>query len=424
MGPGPLRSGRGGGNGFFQAPATVTRIAAAWLALVLLAATSGAARAEDSDRARFYLGLRTFDTNPGTGVHDSHGVSLGATLNRYVGVELAGDFWELHPSFRGRGTVGEIGVFSLVPEVRLRYPLFDGRLTPYVIGGAGLAISQFNDRKPRGFGLAVDADRTVAVGAIGGGLEYFIADNLAVGIEVKYLFSGGQSIEIDGVRHANDIDSLLTFLTLRLFYPELRPAPLAESRDDVPVRLYLGVRLGAALLTDDSAFPSIETGKDTGSIGFNWLYGIAVGANFGRYLGAEVAFEGHEVRLAVPGLGSIGEYALYTIMPQVRVRYPLMGGRLQPYALAGVGGSYAEFNDGKPRSANLRIDAKDFTAAGAVGAGIEYFVTSNIAVNFEAKYNVVRGHVVKIEGLSAERGVLDSVYLGFGLRIFLAQFGG
>jgi opacity protein-like surface antigen len=400
------------------------RIAAAWLALVLLAATSSAAWAEDADQPRFYLGLRTFDTNPGTGVHDSHGVSLGASLNRYVGIELAGDFWELHPSFPGRGTIGEIGVFSLVPEVRLRYPLFDGRLTPYVVGGAGFAVSQFNDRKPRGFGLSIDADRTIAVGAVGGGLEYFVADNIAVGFEVKYVLSGGQSIEIDGVRHSNDIDSLLTFLTFRLFYPELRPAPLAESRPNVPVRLYLGVRLGGALLTDDSAFPSIETSKDTGAIGFNWLYGLAVGANFGRYLGAEVAFEGHEVRLALPGLGSVGEYALYTIMPQARLRYPLLDGRLQPYALAGVGVSVAEFSDGKPRSANLRFDAKDLTPAGAVGAGIEYFVTSNIAVNFEAKYNIVRGHVVKIEGLLAERGVLDSVYFGFGLRIFLAQLGG
>jgi opacity protein-like surface antigen len=402
----------------------VTRIAAAWIALILVAATSGAARAEDSDQPRFYLGLRSFDTNPGTDVHDSHGVSLGVNLNRYVGVELAGDFWELHPSFPGRGVVGEIGVFSLVPEVRLRYPLFDGRLTPYVTGGAGFAVSQFNDRKPPAFGLSVDADRTVAVGAVGGGVEYFVADNLAVGIAVKYVFSGGQSIEIDGVRHPNDIDSLLTYLTLRLFYPELRPAPLAESRDDIPVRLYLGVRLGAALLTNESAFQSIKTRKDTGSIGFNWLYGIAVGANFGRYFGAEVAFEGHEVQLAVPGLGSIGEYALYTIMPQARVRYPLMDGRLQPYALVGVGASYAEFNDGKPPSANLQIEAKDVTTAAALGAGIDYFVTSNIAVNLEAKYNIVRGHVVKIEGRPAERGSLDSVYVSFGLRIFLAQFGG
>jgi opacity protein-like surface antigen len=394
------------------------------LVLVLLVGPFGAARAEDSDRPRFYLGLRTFDTNPGTDVHDSHGVSLGVSLNRYVGLELAGDFWELHPSFPGRGFIGEIGVFSLVPEVRLRYPLFGGRLTPYVIGGVGVAVSQFNDRKPRGFGLSVDADRTVAVGAVGGGLEYFVADNIAVGIEVKYVLSGGQSIEIEGVRHPNDVDSLLTFLTFRLFYPELRPAPLAESRPDVPVRLYLGVRLGGAILTDESAFPGLEARKDTGALGFNWLYGLVVGANFGRYLGAEVAFEGHEVQLAVPGLGSIGEYALYTIMPQARLRYPLLGGRLQPYALAGVGVSVAEFNDGKPRSANLRIDAKDVIPAGAVGAGIEYFVTSNIAINFEAKYNVVRGHVVKIEGQPAERGALDSVYLGIGLRVFLAQFGG
>ena len=126
----------------------------------------------------------------------------------------------------------------------------------------------------------------------------------------------------------------------------------------------------------------------------------------------------------LPGLGSVGEYALYTIMPQARLRYPLLDGRLQPYALAGVGVSVTEFSNGKPRSANLRFDAKDLTPAGAVGAGIEYFVTSNIAVNFEAKYNIVRGHVVKIEGLLAERSVLDSVYFGFGLRIFLAQLGG
>jgi opacity protein-like surface antigen len=288
----------------------------------------------------------------------------------------------------------------------------------------GFAVSQFNDRKPRGFGLSVDADRAVAVGAVGGGLEYFVADNIAVGLEVKYLLSGGQSIEIDGVRHSNNIDSLLTFLTLRLFYPELRPAPLAESRRDVPVRLYLGVRVGGALLTDDSAFPSIETRKDTGAIGFNWLYGVAVGSNFGRYLGAEVAFEGHEVQLALPGRGSIGEYALYTIMPQVRLRYPLMGGRLQPYALVGVGASYAEFNDGKPPSADLRIGSNDFAAAAAVGAGIEYFVTSNIAVGFEAKYNFLGSHVVTIEGRPAERGVLDSVYFSFGLRVFLAELGG
>ena len=46
---------------------------------------------------------------------------------------------------------------------------------------------------------------------------------------------------------------------------------------------------------------------------------------------------------------------------------------------------YSEFNDRKPPGANLQIDTKDFTVAGALGAGIDYFVTSNIAVNFEAK---------------------------------------
>jgi opacity protein-like surface antigen len=404
---------------------TVKRIAATALAVGLLTvAATTAAQAEDSDQTRYYLLLKTLDTNPGTGVHDSHGLSFGVNLNRYLGFELSGDFWELRPSIPGYGEIGEMGVFALIPEVRLRYPLFDGRLTPYVIGGAGVAFSQFNDRKPRGFGFDIDANRTVAVGAVGGGLEFFFADNLAVGAEVKYVFSGGQSMEINGTRYSNDIDSLLVFLTLRLLYPELRPAPMAESRLDPPVRLYLGVYLGGALLTHSNAFPDIDTAKDTGSFGYNWLYGLSVGANFGRYLGAEVAFQGYEVQLVIPGQGSIGEYALYTIMPQLRLRYPLLDGRLQPYALAGIGASYAEYNDRKPPGADLVIETKDFTVAGAVGAGIEYFVTSNIAVLFEAKYNWARGHVVKITGVQDQRGVLDSLYLNFGLRIFLASFGG
>ena len=47
----------------------------------------------------------------------------------------------------GLGTIGEYGVFALMPQVRLRYPLFRGRLVPYVIGGAGVAFTDFNDRK-------------------------------------------------------------------------------------------------------------------------------------------------------------------------------------------------------------------------------------------------------------------------------------
>jgi hypothetical protein len=48
--------------------------------------------------------------------------------------------------------------------------------------------------------------------------------------------------------------------------------------------------------------------------------------------------------LGLPGVGTIGEYAVYDLIPRVRVRYPL-GELFETYVAGGVGPTYAEFND-------------------------------------------------------------------------------
>src|SRR5918995_6895575 len=103
--------------------------------LVLGAATAVPGWAEDSDRIR-YLQLRGQDTNPWTGVHDHWGLSLGANLGRYWGLELSADTFERRIQ-RSGDTLAEFGVVALAPQLRLRYPLLDDRLVPYVVGGAG-----------------------------------------------------------------------------------------------------------------------------------------------------------------------------------------------------------------------------------------------------------------------------------------------
>ncbi len=77
------------------------------LAIAVWAALTIACWAEDSDRLRFYLGLRGQDTNKLTGVHDLYGFSLGANLNRYFGVELSGDRFERFLKVSPYGTIGE-----------------------------------------------------------------------------------------------------------------------------------------------------------------------------------------------------------------------------------------------------------------------------------------------------------------------------
>ena len=395
------------------------------LAAVMVAAAGASARAEDSDRFRPYVGLKFFDTNPATGVHDLFGFSLGANVNRYFGVELSGDRYEVFPDISPYGTIGEYGVFALIPQVRLRYPVFEDKLVPYIIGGVGAAFTQFNDRKPRGFGLSIqDQSSTVVAATAGLGIEYFIADNIAVGIEARYLFAPDPTLVVQGNREKVKISAPLITFGMRMFYPELAPAPMAEARKDVPTRLYVGVRAGGAVILNSELIPGLDAEPTNNAIGgaLTKYFGVSGGLNFGRYLGLELALDGYEVNLDLKGAGNIGEYAVYTAIPYLRVRYPMLGDRLQPYALGGFGYGYTEFNDRKQPGANIQIDAKNGSWAMAFGAGIEYFVMSNIALGLEMKYVYTPGHAITIGSNPTRDAAPSALLFSIGLRAFLLDF--
>jgi opacity protein-like surface antigen len=395
---------------------------------VLGVATAAPGWAADSERVRYYLQLRGEDSNPWTGVHDHWGLSLGANLNRYWGVELSADTFERRIK-SGGDTLGEYGVVAFGPQVRLRYPLLDDRLVPYVVGGAGVAFTNFNDRKPRTPPKSrVDiqgTEQALPVGTIGVGIEYFFADNLAAGVEIKYLAADNTTLRIDGARHSQQVGSLFTTVGLRLLVPEHRPQPPVAPGEPAPRRLYFGVRAGAAISVNTDAFSNAEIRPEPPAyfgVG-NQFFGAALGMDFGRHWGVELAMDGYEVDLAVPGLGSVSEVAVLHVVPQLRLRYPLLGGRLVPYALGGVGLGYAEQNDTKGARAGRDVQASGFGVAAAGGVGIEYFVASNIAVGLESRYVTSRGHTLRINGGPEASGHYDALTVAFTLRVVLAQFG-
>lgn len=80
---------------------------------------------------------------------------------------------------------------------------------------------------------------------------------------------------------------------------------------------------------------------------------------------------------------SIGEYAICTYVPQLRVRYPLFDGRLMPYLVTGTGFSFG---------------GEDFAPVTVAGIGIEYFVASNMALGAETKYLYSCDHTLKTSG--------------------------
>ena len=201
------------------------------LLVLALVAVAPSVQAEDTDDVRAYLGVRlgisaASDTDVGGGLGASPneqvlGVSVGVNLGRYLGVELAGDGWERNMRFGGR-TIGEFSMYTGMPLLRARYPLLDGRLTPYALAGLGVAYTEFNDRKQPGFGLDIGGTSWGVAGALGVGLEYFVANNIAIGIEAKYIISRNQEVRVNGRQQSLDLDTLLATAGIRLLFPEVK----------------------------------------------------------------------------------------------------------------------------------------------------------------------------------------------------------
>ncbi len=208
-----------------------------WLAaagLIVALGLPDATGAADGDTVRGYLHLRLggalqFDTDVRPSMESTRaeqllGVSLGVNLSRHFGVELAGDGYELNLRVRGlpRGnTVGEYAVYTVVPQLRVRYPLLGGRLTPYALGGVGVGVNEFNDEKEPvfDFDLDVGGESVAVVATLGTGIEYSVADNIAIGLETKYLLSRGHEIRLSGREGTANLDSFLFAVGLRIFFP-------------------------------------------------------------------------------------------------------------------------------------------------------------------------------------------------------------
>jgi opacity protein-like surface antigen len=349
------------------------------------------------------------------------GMVLGANLTRHLSVELAGDVVETNLTVPGIGKTGEYGMLALVPQVRLRYPVLEGALVPYLVGGVGLLHGEVNDRRPRAGHVRIRGSETTAAVTLGAGLEYLVAPGVAVGAEARYLATDQHEIEIDGRRHALSVDGLLLTAGVRLQVPaggEAAEAALADTRWWRP---YFALRIGGAATLRDDLGRGIDWRTEyAGLPPFSQFYGGMLGVELGRHLALEIAAEGFEPRLTVPGFGTIGEYAVYLLIAQARVRWPILGGRVVPYLLAGLGGSFVEVNDVKPHAAALRPSGQEWGLAGTLGAGIEYVLTRHIAVGLESKLLLTGGHAITLAG--ERRDVRpDAVLTSLAVRVYLGR---
>ena len=395
---------------------------------VLLLGWAVPSHAEDSDRFRTYIDWRVGEFAPAWGVLDLRGLSYGANFNQNWGAELALDFWQLNLEGPTDGDIlGEMAMWNLAPQMRFRVPLWNDKVVPYAIVGAGALWAQFNDRTFEGNQHLIDAEGAWTFTAVGGiGVDLFLADNIAFNLEGKYVWANPMTISIDNRDEQYDPSSFLATFGLRLFLDENNPQPLITKHDEHrPVRFYFGTQGGFSILTDGNwtprvkLVPKVSAPFDT----LNLNYTLSFGADFGENLGVELMLDHTEYSVQVDTLGTVSEYAVYTAMPLLRLRFPTATGKFVPYVMAGVGATYGENNDPKPKGIGQHIKAKGFSPGMLVGGGVEYFIARNLSFNFETRWRYSWGQEISIQDGPTLTGDTSEVQMTIGFRAYLWDVG-
>lgn len=369
------------------------------------------------------LQIRFGESNPMTAAHDVGGLSAGFVYGKYLGVDLSLDSYELFLDDTRPGwdvaKIAELSLLTIGPTVRFRYPLLDGELEPYLLAGGGVAIEEVNDRTAD-VQLPGDGGKKVrGFGVVGGGIDWFFAENTAVGVEGRYFIMGSESYDVEGNPGSVDLNVGIATLNLRVLYPQGPDAPPVETERGRS-RFSFALRVGGALPVQTNAFPGVRASAEQPvfGTGFTTEFGATIGYDFNRWFGIDLAFENYELKLTHDELGSIGEYSVFPITVQPRVRLPGLPPRWEPYGFMGVGAELTELND-KPNFQDHTVAGGDTAVIGTFGAGLDYYFATNAALGLVGKYVISRGHdLVVDESLS---GNLDSFLLSLSLKVL---FGG
>lgn len=390
--------------------------------ILALCCLSTAASGQESDHFRPYLRFHSGDIEPLWGVDDHWSFGLGADLDKTFGVELSLENFERDWNYGPVGTIGEVSAWHVLPELRVRKPLLGGRLVPYLLAGIGPTFLQLNDKKPQSAGHSVRAEGMSFTVAAGGGLEYFLAENIAFGIEGRYVFVNPIDGKVDGESVEVDLSAPTFTFGLRVYFDEAGARALNLADADQANRFYAGVRVGGALLTGKSMAAGVQLEPEESAWGdtVNQTGSLLMGADFGPRFGIEISADSLEYKFTSAG-DELGEYGMGVVIPQLRLRFPIEGRRWQPYLTAGIGVVYGEFNDRRADyDANI-IRAKGLYPAARVGGGAEYFLASNVSLNADIGWVYSWGHDVRFDDRSG-KGDFSALTGTIGFRVYLFDF--
>jgi len=407
----------------------LTRRVGAALAACLSAQTALAL--EQTNKApdiRPYVHMRSGEYDTVWGVQDEWGFGVGMDFSRHVSLELAFDSYE--KDFDPFGTkVGEQSLLALVPQVRLRLPLVNDRVVPYVLAGAGVGWYDFNDPLQHSPPYNVDAQGTELVISGGVGVDLFINETVAFNLEWKYIWLQDLGITVDGASGTFQMADFVGTFGFRAYLDRAPNVPLAEAQEQAPIRLYFGAGWGGAVLTDSDWVPGVSLSHEVSSLGtVGQSVELALGFNFARHFGFEFAVDYWEGNINLDNVagvsGGVGEYAVYAAIPNLRFRWPMQEGRFVPYLLAGAGATYSEVNDRFDNGSGVTVNSKGFAPACSVGGGVEYFFNRNVSLFGQTKWIYSWDRKVDVNNTGDQTGDNSWLHFQIGFRLYLLDIGG
>jgi len=387
------------------------------------AEAAAAAPARFDDDGRLYFSLDTgfhftldrqfagdVEIDPPSGVDWDLGGGVGYNITRNWGVEL--QVLGIDPDLRSasQGTIRELSVLNIVPAVRYRWPKFDGRWMPYVTGGVGMSSIDVHD-EARPF-VQAKTDSTTVVGSVSAGFDYFLTQNVAAGLEMRYVIHPGQDAtviyqHVNGGGATRYTDTLnLTSVSL-LAHLKFFPGQQAEADgtertyffadhgpfDTDELRTYAVGFFGYDFLFDKDGGAGVKF-RDKGG-DFDLTKGGGVGVNFDGNWGGEVDLLVTPLNVRRADLPRFEKLNVFEVLPRLRYRWPFLEGRLVPFVTAGLGASFLEGNDQRPQVeiqngrqvvVYPRYHVDSPAVVGSVGAGVEYFLNRNLSVGLDVPF--------------------------------------
>jgi len=126
--------------------------------------------------------------------------AFGANFSRYWGGELAFEYTRSQLRTPGGYKITGYPVWTMLALIRLRYPMVEDRVVPYLIFGGGAGWAETGDRDvPKSEINFVSSQQKTFVGAAGVGLDYFLQDNVALNFEIRDTFGFQTDVSLNGV---------------------------------------------------------------------------------------------------------------------------------------------------------------------------------------------------------------------------------